>query len=51
MIRRTRTGFQVVSEKGKHLSAADLTREQAEQRLRQVEYFKHKRRTLGNVGK
>lgn len=42
MIRKTASGHQVVSEKGKPLSKPNLTRAQAEDRLRQVEYFKHR---------
>lgn len=42
MIRRTREGHQVVSEKGKPLSKPDLSEAAAKQRLAQVEYFKHK---------
>ena len=43
MIRKTGKGFKVVSEKGKNLSKPNLTKKQAEKRLRQVEYFKHKK--------
>lgn len=35
-------GYQVKSEKGKNLSKKGLTKKQAEKRLKQVEYFKHK---------
>lgn len=42
MIKKTKQGYQVVSEKGKPLSKPNLTKKQAEKRLRQVEYFKHK---------
>lgn len=42
MIRKTAKGYQVKSEKGKNLSADNLTKEQAKKRLKQVEYFKHK---------
>lgn len=35
-------GFQVKSEGGKNLSRPGLTRAQAEKRLAQVEYFKHR---------
>jgi hypothetical protein len=34
--------YYVFSEKGKRLSKAYDTREEAEKRLRQIEYFKHK---------
>jgi len=41
MIRRTKTGFKVTSKtKGKNLGTFP-TKAQAENRLRQVEYFKH----------
>jgi hypothetical protein len=40
MIRKTPKGYQVVSHSGKPLSKPNLTRAQAEKRLRQVEYFK-----------
>jgi len=42
MIRKTPQGHQVKSEKGKNLSRPDLTKKEAEKRLRQVEFFKHK---------
>ena len=40
MIRKTASGYQVVSEEGKPLSRDDLTLEQAKRRLAQVEVFK-----------
>jgi hypothetical protein len=43
MIRKTAKGYQVKSESGKNLSKPDMTKEQATKRLRQVEYFKHKK--------
>ena len=42
MIKKTGRGFQVKSEKGKNLSKPNLSKGQAQKRLRQVEYFKHK---------
>ena len=42
MIQKTKQGYQVKSEKGKNLSKPNLTKEQAEKRLRQVEYYKRK---------
>lgn len=39
---RSKGGYQVKSEGGKALSRPGLTRQQAEKRLAQVEYFKHK---------
>ncbi len=44
MIIKTKRGYKVVSEKGKNLSKDNLTKEAAEKRLRQVEYFKHKKK-------
>jgi hypothetical protein len=43
VIKRTQHGWQVRSEKGKNLSAPDLPKEQAEKRLKQVEWFKSNR--------
>lgn len=42
MIKKTASGYQVKSEKGKNLSKPNLSKEAAEKRLRQVEFFKHK---------
>ena len=42
MIKKTSKGYQVVSEEGKPLSKDSLSKDQAERRLAQVEYFKHK---------
>lgn len=44
MIKKTGKGYQVKSESGKNLSKPDMSKEQAEKRLQQVEYFKHKKR-------
>ena len=41
MIRKTGSGYQVKSSKGKNLSKPNLSKKQAKKRLRQVEYFKH----------
>ena len=43
MIKKTKKGYQVKSEKGKNLSKGNLTRKEAMDRLLQVEYFKHKK--------
>ena len=43
MIRKKSDGYHVVSEKGKNLGGPYKTREEAAKRLRQVEYFKHKK--------
>jgi hypothetical protein len=42
VIKKTSQGFQVKSESGKNLSKPNLSKVQAERRLQQVEYFKHK---------
>lgn len=44
MIKKTKGGYQVKSEGGKPLSKPNLTKEQAEKRLKQVEYFKNKKK-------
>jgi|GEM_PF-505290 len=42
MIKKVKGGYKVISEKkGKNLGGPYKTREEAEKRLRQVEYFKH----------
>jgi hypothetical protein len=42
MIKKVKGGYQVVSEKSKkNLGGPYKTKEEAEKRLRQVEYFKH----------
>lgn len=41
MIKKTKVGYQVTSEKGKSMSKKTLTKAQAVKRLRQVEWFKH----------
>jgi hypothetical protein len=44
MIKRSKGGgFQVVSKKGRALSKKGISHAKAVKRLRQVEYFKHKR--------
>jgi hypothetical protein len=43
MITKTAKGYSVKSEKGKNLGGPYKTREEAKKRLRQVEYFKHKK--------
>lgn len=42
MIVKTNKGYQVKSENGKNLSKPNLTKQQAEKRLAQVEHFKKK---------
>lgn len=41
MIVKVKEGYQVLSEKGKNLGGPYRTREEADQRLKQVEFFKH----------
>lgn len=41
MIVKVKEGYQVLSEKGKNLGGPYKTREEADGRLRQVEFFKH----------
>ena len=43
MIIKTKQGHQVVSKTGKPLSKPNLTKKQAQARLRQVEYHKGKK--------
>ena len=43
MIVKTKSGYKVVSESGKNLSKPNLSKQQADKRLKQVEYFKNKR--------
>ena len=45
MIVKTKSGYQVKSEKGKNLSKPNLTKEQAKKRLAQVEYHKSKNKS------
>ena len=45
MIKKTKQGYQVTSEKGKPLSKKNLTKKQAEKRLKQIEYFKWRKQT------
>lgn len=43
MIVKTRQGYQVRSESGRNLSRPNLTKQQAQKRLAQVEYYKGKK--------
>lgn len=43
MIKKVPGGYKVVSSKGKNLGGPYKTKEEAEKRLRQVEFFKHKK--------
>lgn len=42
MIRKVSGGYVIYSEKGKKLSRKYKSRKEAEKRLAQIEYFKHK---------
>ena len=44
MIRKRKDGYRVVSEKGRNLGGPYATKAEAEKRLRQVEFFKHRGR-------
>ncbi len=44
MVTKEKDGWHVRSEKGKNLGGPYPTKEQAEERLKQVEYYKHKKR-------
>ncbi len=43
MIKKVEGGYQVVSEKGKNLGGPYKTIEEAQKRLREVEFFKHRK--------
>jgi len=43
MIKKVAGGYKVLSEKGKNLGGPYKTKAAAEKRLRQVEFFKHKK--------
>jgi hypothetical protein len=43
MIRKTKEGYKVLSEKGKNLGGPYKSRAEAQKRLRQVEFFKHRK--------
>jgi len=40
---KVKNGYQVLSSKGKNLGGPYRTREEAKKRLRQVEFFKHRK--------
>ena len=44
MIKKVKEGYKVTSEKGKNLGGPYKTKKEADKRLRQVEFFKHKGR-------
>ena len=43
MIVKVKGGYQVLSSKGKNLGGPDRTLEEAKRRLRQAEFFKHRK--------
>jgi hypothetical protein len=43
MIRKVKSGYKVLSEKGRNLGGPYKTREEAAKRLKQVEYFKQRK--------
>jgi hypothetical protein len=43
MIRKAKSGYQVVSSKGRNLGGPYKTLASAKKRLRQVEFFKHRK--------
>jgi hypothetical protein len=43
MIKRVKAGYKVVSEKGKNLGGPYKSKAAAQKRLRQVEFFKHRK--------
>ena len=43
MIRKTKEGYRVLSEKGKNLGGPYKSKAEAKKRLRQVEFFKHRK--------
>ncbi|MHB8413617.1 MAG: hypothetical protein ACYDDI_16955 [Candidatus Acidiferrales bacterium] len=43
MIKKVKGGYKVLSEKGKNLGGPYKSKEEAEKRLRQVEFFKYRR--------
>jgi hypothetical protein len=43
MIKKTKDGYQVVSSKGRNLGGPYKSLEAAKKRLRQIEFFKHRK--------
>jgi hypothetical protein len=43
VIKKAESGYKVLSEKGKNLGGPYKTKKEAEKRLQQVEFFKHKK--------
>ncbi len=45
MIRKVKEGYRVVSESGRNMGTY-ATKEEAQRRLRQIEFFKHKKKGI-----
>jgi hypothetical protein len=43
MIKKVKSGYKVLAEKGKNLGGPYKSKKDAEKRLRQVEFFKHRK--------
>ena len=43
MLKKANNGWFVASESGKRLSKVYTTKQEAQQRLKEIEYFKHKK--------
>jgi len=48
MIKKVKGGYQVFSSKGRNMGGPYKTRAEAEKRLRQVEFFKHRGASSGS---
>jgi hypothetical protein len=51
MIKKEKSGYKVLSEKGKNLGGPYRSKAAAQKRLRQVEYFKHKKGQSASGGR
>ena len=49
MIKAEEGGYVVYSEKGKRLSKVYATKKEADKRLQEIEYFKHKNNSLNKL--
>ena len=47
VIRKVKEGYRVLSESGRNMGTY-ATKEEAEKRLKQIEYFKHRRKQAGS---
>jgi hypothetical protein len=50
MIKKVKEGYQVLSSKGKNLGGPYKTLEEAKKRLRQIEFFKHRKMSSLRTG-